>query len=192
MVIFLLNSVAFGCALSLDSFSICVADALVEPAMSRKKKFSIILLHSLMQAAMPMAGYFCVHFIATLLPIFLKITPYISLVLLSYIGGSMIYESTHSKDSDTPNISTLTTPIILMQGVAASIDALSVGFSIANFNATKLFVCVTIIAMTTFIFCIVAFFIGKCIADKYSSRAKILGGVILILIGIEILISSFR
>lgn len=187
-----------GCALALDSFSICVADSLFEPSMTRKKKFFIVFLHALMQGVMPLLGYFFVRCLATFLPVLLKITPFLSFFLLSFIGGKMIYEvkSFNNAEDDTssqksPSSPSLTLSILLFQGLAASVDALSVGFTIARLSFFRALSSILIIVFITMVFCIAAFYLGGKVATRFRSRAQVAGGVVLILIGCEILISFF-
>ena len=79
---------------------------------------------------------------------------------------------------------------LLVQGIATSIDALSVGFTIAEYNFLQALVCCLIIAVVTFLICMAGLFIGKKFGTKLSNKASILGGVILVVIGLEIFISS--
>ena len=79
---------------------------------------------------------------------------------------------------------------ILMQGIATSIDALSVGFTIADYGFFMAFVCSVIIAVVTFFICFGGLEIGKKVGTKLSGKAAILGGVILIFIGIEIFVTG--
>ena len=74
--------------------------------------------------------------------------------------------------------------------MATSIDALSVGFTIADYSALKALICALIIAVVTFVICMVGLAIGKKFGTRLANKAAILGGVILILIGIEIFVSS--
>lgn len=200
-LVFVLNSVLIGCALSLDSFSLCVANALVEPAMPRKKKIMIGTMHSVLQALMPMVGWGLVNVAALFLKTLMQITPYISLVLLSFIGGRMVWEALFlqkenakvadnslpcKKDEDA----TLLTPaVLLLQGISASIDALSVGFSIATYSPLRVFGCGLLIAGTTSLFCVAAFKIGRVLSSKFERQSQIIGGLILVSIGIEIFIT---
>ena len=78
----------------------------------------------------------------------------------------------------------------MVQGVATSIDALSVGFTIAGHNLIQALVCVSLIAVVTFAICYAGIKIGKKFGTKFSNKAAIFGGAILILIGIEIFITG--
>ena len=79
---------------------------------------------------------------------------------------------------------------LLIQGVATSIDALSVGFTIAEYGLLMAIVCAIIIAVVTFIICMAGLFIGKKVGTKLANKANIFGGVILIFIGIEIFVTG--
>ena len=78
----------------------------------------------------------------------------------------------------------------MVQGIATSIDALSVGFTIAEYNFIMALICVIIIAAVTFVICVGGILIGKKFGTKLSNKASILGGVILIIIGIEIFVTG--
>ena len=79
---------------------------------------------------------------------------------------------------------------LLMQGIATSIDALSVGFTIANYNLVLALAACLVIAIVTFVICWIGIEIGKKFGMKLANKAAILGGVILLVIGIEIFIKG--
>ena len=119
--------------------------------------------------------------------------PWIALILLFFIGGKMIYENIRSRGKEeqaTIEGRRLTFIALLIQGIATSIDALSVGFTIANYTWNMALYACLLIALVTFIFCIIGVFFGKKISSKFSSYAELLGGIILIAIGLEIFISN--
>jgi putative Mn2+ efflux pump MntP len=116
--------------------------------------------------------------------------PWIALVLLCFIGGKMLYEGIKTKGCPLPEKTKLTFSALLLQGVATSIDALSVGFTIAEYNFLMAFVSTAIIAVITFAVCLLGLFLGKKFGTCLSGKAGILGGVILIFIGIEIFITG--
>ena len=80
--------------------------------------------------------------------------------------------------------------VLLVQGIATSIDALSVGFTIAEYEISMAVVCVLIIAVVTFVICFLGVMIGKKFGTGFSGRATVLGGVILVLIAIEIFVTG--
>lgn len=186
---FFFNSVLLGVGLAMDAFSVSLANGLNEPTMNRKKICGIAGVFALFQAMMPMIGWICVHTIVQYFQAFEKLIPWIALVLLLFIGGKMLIEGIKNDDEEEekPKVGVMA---LLVQGVATSIDALSVGFTIADYGLVMALVCATIIAIVTFFICVAGLIIGKKFGTKFSNKATILGGVILIAIGIEIFITG--
>ena len=145
--------------------------------------------YGLFQFVMPMAGWFCVHTIITVFEKFQPFIPWIAFILLLYIGGKMVLEGLHGEIEEEGK--RLTFGILMLQGIATSIDALSVGFTIAQYQAAMALAASFIIAIVTFAICMGGALIGKKAGSHLSGKASILGGSILIAIGLEILIKSF-
>ena len=188
-VVFILNSMLLGAGLAMDAFSVSMANGLNDPGMKRSKMCGIAGVFAGFQFAMPVIGWICVHTIMQYFEIFEKLIPWIALLLLSWIGGNMLLESIRGKDPEEPAPG-LGAGALLMQGVATSIDALSVGFTIAGYGPLMAFVCALIIAAVTFVICMAGLAIGKKFGTKLSGGAQILGGLILIGIGIEIFVTG--
>lgn len=188
-LVFILNSILLGVGLAMDAFSVSVANGLNEPGMKKKKMYGIAGVFAGFQALMPMLGWFCVHTLVQLFSVFEPMIPWIALILLAYIGGKMLIEGLRNEEEET-SVSKLTISVLMAQGVATSIDALSVGFTIAEYGALMAFVCAMIIALVTFIICMGGLVIGKTVGTKFSSKATVLGGIILILIGLEIFVTG--
>lgn len=191
-LLFFFNSILLGAGLAMDAFSVSLANGLHEPAMSRKKMCKIAGTFAAFQAFMPMTGWICVHTILQYFQMFEKFIPWIALILLLFIGGKMLIEGIKNKDDgDSDAQSHAVGPAALfIQGIATSIDALSVGFAIADYGFAMALVCSLIIAAVTFIICITGLCIGKKFGTRFSGKAAILGGVILIVIGLEIFITG--
>lgn len=187
--LFFLNSILLGVGLAMDAFSVSMANGLNEPQMGKRKMCGIAGVFAGFQALMPMIGWICVHTIVQYFSAFEKFIPWIALVLLVYIGGHMIYESVCPKDSGDEEVG-IGLAVLMVQGIATSIDALSVGFTIAGYDWLMALVCAAIIAAVTFVICMGGLEIGKRFGTKLSDKAQILGGVILIAIGLEIFISG--
>ncbi len=186
---FFFNSILLGVGLAMDAFSVSLANGLNEPKMRKRKMCMIALTFAFFQAAMPLIGWVCVHTVIERFKAFEKFIPWIALILLCYIGGSMIIDAIKHKgeDSENPKVGLLA---LLLQGVATSIDALSVGFTIASYDFLMALVSALIIAFVTFLICSAGLVIGRKFGTKLSSKATVLGGVILIIIGIEIFITG--
>lgn len=187
--LFFLNSVLLGVGLAMDAFSVSMANGLNEPGMKAGKALGIAAVFGIFQAAMPLLGWVCVHTVATYFSAFERLIPWIALVLLGFIGGKMLIEGIKNRDSveDKPAIGIAA---LLVQGIATSIDALSVGFTIADYNWVMALAAALLIAVVTFVICTAGLYIGKKFGTKLKNKAAILGGVILIAIGIEIFVSG--
>ena len=183
---FFFNSLLLGVGLAMDAFSVSLANGLNEPKMKKRRQCLIAGVFAFFQFIMPLAGFFCVHTVASFFSVFEKFIPFIALGLLGFIGGKMLVEGIRKKDEeDTPTA--LTIGALMLQGVATSIDALSVGFTIASHTLTEALVAVAIIAAVTFALCLVGVYLGKKFGTVFSNKATIVGGIILILIGIKVL-----
>lgn len=188
-LLFFFNSVLLGVGLAMDAFSVSLANGLNEPQMKKKKMVGVAGIFGLFQALMPMIGWVCVHTIVQYFQSFQKFIPWIALILLLYIGGKMLIEGIKNKDGEVekPEVGMMA---LLIQAVATSIDALSVGFTISDYDLIMALVCALIIAVVTFIICMAGLVIGKRFGTKISNKAEILGGVILIVIGLEIFLTG--
>ncbi|MGM9552630.1 MAG: manganese efflux pump MntP family protein [Clostridia bacterium] len=184
----IINSVLLGIGLAMDAFSVSLANGLNEPMMRKRKMCAIAGTFGFFQALMPMIGWFCIHTIVQYFQTFEKFIPWIALILLGYIGTSMLYEGIKGDEAcEKPRVGILA---LLVQGIATSIDALSVGFTIADYDLFSALFASLIIALVTFIICMVGLLIGRKMGTCLANKASILGGVILIFIGIEIFISN--
>lgn len=187
---FILNSVLLGVGLAMDAFSVSMANGLNAPRLSRGMKLMIPLTFAGFQFLMPMIGWLCVRTIAEAFSAFQRAIPWIALALLLFIGGKMLLEGLRGGNADDADTAALSPAVLLMQGVATSIDALSVGFTIAEYGALRAFSASLIIAGVTFAICACGLKIGQRFGTRLSGRASMLGGVILILIGVEIFVTG--
>jgi putative Mn2+ efflux pump MntP len=188
-LLFFFNSVLLGVGLAMDAFSVSLANGLNEPKMRKKKMCGIAGVFGFFQALMPMIGWICVHTIVQYFTAFEKFIPWIALILLAYIGGSMLYEGIKGGDDDAEKAA-VGKGTLLVQGIATSIDALSVGFTISEYGFVMALVCSIIIAVATFIISMTGLVLGKKFGTRYQGKAEILGGAILIVIGLEIFITG--
>lgn len=186
---FLIKSILLGVGLAMDAFSVSLANGLNESKMKTKRVLQIAGVFAFFQALMPMLGWICVHSILQYFQVFQKAIPWIALLLLAFIGGKMLVDGIRNKESEEKKAAIGVIGLIV-QGVATSIDALSVGFTIAEYNYIMALICALIIAVVTFIICISGVLIGKKFGTKLSNKAAILGGCILIFIGVEIFITG--
>ena len=187
--IFFLNSVLLGAGLAMDAFSVSLANGLGDPEMKKGRMCGIAGVFAVYQFAMPMIGWICVHTIVQYFRSFEKLIPWIALVLLGYIGVKMLIEGIRGGEVDGGG-ERLTFSALMVQGIATSIDALSVGFTIADYGFVMALVCSLIVAVVTFGICMAGLHLGKLFGTKLAGKAGILGGIILIGIGLEIFIKG--
>ena len=199
-ITFFFTNIMLGVGLAMDAFSVSLANGLSDHEMKRRKMLLVAGTFAIFQALMPFIGWLCVHTLAEQFEAFQKFIPWIALALLSFIGGKMLFEGIRccrgkgetDEDCECDCCSgKLTLAALLVQGVATSIDALSVGFTISEYNVWEALLAVGIIALVTFPICLGGILIGRKFGSRLSNRAGILGGSILIIIGLEIFITSW-
>lgn len=188
-LLFFTNSIFLGAGLAMDAFSVSLANGLNEPDMKKKKMSQIAGVFAFFQALMPMIGWLSVHTAVRYFKAFEKFIPWIALALLLLIGGEMAAEGLKNEDAgaEKPKVGLRA---LLIQGVATSIDALSVGFTIAGYDLKMAVSCSLIIAAVTFVICAAGLVIGKKFGTRLSGKATLLGGIILIVIGLEIFLTG--
>lgn len=187
---FFFNSILLGIGLAMDAFSVSLANGLNEPCMKRPKMLGVAGVFSLFQFAMPMIGWICVSTVAQYFTAFEKFIPWIAMGLLGYIGGKMLYEGIKNKSTceEKPSVGF---SALIVQGVATSIDALSVGFTISDHNLFEALIACLLIGIVTFFICFAGIAIGKKAGTCLAGKAGIFGGAILLFIGLEIFITSW-
>ena len=186
---FFVSSFLLGVGLAMDAFSVSLANGLNEPTMKQKRMCAVAGVFAFFQAFMPMTGWLCVHTMLRYFQVFEMFIPWIALILLLLIGGKMLAEGIRNEEQEIEK-QKLTAWVLFIQGIATSIDALSVGFTIADYNFAEALLASAVIAIVTFIICMAGLRIGKKFGTKLSNKASVLGGVILVSIGIEIFITG--
>ncbi len=191
MLKLILSSLALGVGLAMDASAVSMANGLNDNKMRLKKIFLIAGMFGLFQGLMPLLGYILGHTLYEALDFIEKyhIIPIIALVILFIIGSHMIVEGINEiierrKGEDSvSNPTSLTLKLLIIQAIATSIDALSVGIVISDYSVANAIVTSIIIALVTFIICIPSVYIGKRVGLKLGPYAQILGGLILVIIG---------
>ena len=126
--------------------------------MKRKRICAIAGVYAFFQYIMPMIGWVCVHTILEAFSQFRQFIPWIALLLLLYIGGKMILEGLEERNTDEEELAaqdrSASEKDLLIQGIATSIDALSVGFTIEKYNLVMANAASMIIGAVTFVICV--------------------------------------
>jgi len=188
-LMFFVNSAMLGVGLAMDAFSVSLANGLNEPKMRKRRMTMIAGVFAGFQALMPFIGWVCVHTVVQYFKVFESFIPWIALVLLCFIGGKMLKEGIENKEEEVEKAE-VGMKALMVQGIATSIDALSVGFTIAEYGLLMAIVAVLIIGVLTFFICFFGLELGKKFGTVFSNKATIAGGIILIVIGLEIFITG--
>ena len=191
---FFITNALLGIALAMDAFSVSVANGLNEPCMRKNKIFGIAGIFALFQTIMPMIGWFFVSIAKETFKSFEKFIPWIALILLCFIGGKMIWDGITGEEENPCNKGGLGIMALIVQGIGTSIDALSVGFTFNNpenpYTFIPALVASLVIGVLTFFICFGGIIIGKTAGNKLCGKAGIFGGIILVVIGVEIFLSG--
>ena len=187
MVKTIVTSSLLGVGLAMDAAAVSMANGMNKPCMKVKRVLLIATMFGFFQGVMPFIGYLLGSVILSKIE---WIIPWVALLLLSFIGGKMLLDGIKNQEEDCEEKEELTFKVLLVQAIATSIDALSVGFTISNYTLFEAIVAVLLIAIVTFIISFIAVYLGKKFGIKLGNKAVILGGLILIAIGVEIFISG--
>ena len=188
--LFCIKQLLLGASLSMDAFSICLVTGLTETKTRFPRACTIAGMFATAQFVMPLLGWMCIRTVAEQFRFFERMIPFIALILLCYIGANMLYDSIHHIDGDS-EAQNSRLGFIFLQSIATSIDALSVGFTTSSYTFSSALTASLIIGITTFVMCIAGIYLGKHFGRYLASKAGFVGGAILIIMGIEIFISSF-
>ena len=180
--------------LSMDAFAVSVCKGLAMPKCTFKKAAIVGLWFGGFQALMPMIGYLLGSRFEKYID---AIAPWVAFVLLAVIGGNMVCEAFSKKEEKAE--AGLDVRTMFLMAVATSIDALAVGITFAivpvNLAASSALanalMASVLIGVTTFAFSCAGVKIGNVFGTRYKSKAELVGGVILILIGVKILLEHF-
>ncbi len=176
-----------GISLSMDAFAVSICKGLAMKKINWKKALIIGLYFGIFQALMPAIGYFLGSTFENLVT---NIDHWIAFILLAFIGGNMIKEALAKEENNNCN-DNVDFKTMLILAIATSIDALAIGITFAFLNV-NLLLAITIIGITTFIISLIGVKLGNKFGRKYESKAGIMGGIILILIGLKILLEHLK
>ncbi len=186
---FLINSILLGIGLAMDAFSVSLANGLQNPGMPARRLCLIAGTFALFQTVMPIIGWLAVHTAVQYLHAIEPFIPWVALGVLVYIGGGMVLGALNGGGSKRPG-KPLGFNVLMVQGAATSIDALSVGFTTATYDWILACLSSLIIGIVTFIICLIGVVAGQRMRSRLASKAGLLGGIILIGIGIEIWVTG--
>ncbi len=174
---------AFG--LSMDACAVSMTNGMCFSNIRKGWTVAIGACFGIMQGVMPLLGYFLGTFFANVISAF---DHYIALILLGFIGGKMLWEALHPDTDEDADGGKLTVKLLLLQGVATSIDAMAVGVSFAALPNIQIVPAVLLICGVTWVLSCIGVVLGKRFGRLLNNKAQILGGLILIGIGVKIFV----
>lgn len=178
----LAESTVLGIALAMDAMAVTLSNSLCEPDMPLSKKLGMPIAFALFQMMMPVFGYLGGTFIAEYIERYAGI---VSLVILAFVGGKMIVEAARElREPEACSAVRLTWATIGMEAVATAIDAFVVGVSFAAEGKDVVLYC-GMIGLTTLICCLFVLALGGKLGERFGTRAEVVGGIVLILIGVK-------
>ena len=199
--------VLFGIALAMDAFAVSVTDGLIYIDINKKRIFFIASTFAIMQALMPLIGYFAVEIVSLIVGSsgsdaaihgFSVAITWISFALLLFIGGKMLIEGIVEirKPAELKEQKKFSIKEVLIMGVATAIDAMAVGVSLHSdlSNNVTIWLHVVIIGAITFGISLIGLFLGKQILKLLKGKTEIsviIGGCILILLAVWVVVSHY-
>ena len=170
--------------LSMDAFAVQLSNGMCYRNFGRRQAVIASFTFGLFQAAMPVIGYFAGYFFSSAISF---LDHWIALILLGFIGGSMVWEAVGELRHPEAGCEQkeFTVRVLLVQGVATSIDALAVGISLAVMSF-PIVPAAAMIGAVTFVCCLIGALLGKQFGTLLQQKAKIFGGILLILIGLKV------
>jgi len=169
--------------LSMDAFAVSICTGLTMPKATIKKAAVVGVYFGVFQAVMPLIGFAAAYRFAEMIVAF---DHWIAFGLLCFLGARMIIGS-FKKEEQPDKEASIGPKRMLPLAVATSIDALAVGISFA-FLHVSIIPAVLFIGVTTLIISAVGVKVGNIFGTRFKSKAELAGGIILILIGLNILL----
>jgi len=196
-----------GIALSMDAFAVALTDGLTYEDINKKKSIFIAATFGIMQALMPLIGYFLVEIVSIIVGdvggenagnIMAITVTWIAFALLLFIGSKMLIEGAKeiNKPADEKTKKLFSYKEVLYFGFATAIDALGTGVALHSGLSTNITIWlhVSIIMVITFIISLIGLFLGNQIEKLLKGKheiTSIIGGSILIILAVWIVLSHY-
>ena len=178
----IIEQIFLAIGLAMDAFAVSICKGLSVKKIKPRHLVITGLYFGGFQAVMPLIGYYLGISFSNYIEM---VDHWIAFVLLALIGANMIRESL-SKDEDEKQTDDFSFKSMLPLAVATSIDALAVGVSLA-FLKVNIFSSISLIGAITFVLSAIGVLLGKKVGSRFKSKAELLGGIILIVMGVKIL-----
>ena len=170
-------------SLGMDAFAVSISGGAYFGRATKRQKFRLSFHFGLFQLLMPVVGWIIGAKIVNLVKDY---DHWIAMIILSLIGAKMIFDGI--KNDDGKIFKDISKGWLLVTlAFATSIDALAVGFSFGVIDS-KIFIPSIIIGIIASIMSLIGIKLGELLSFRFGRKIEILGGIILIIIGINIVI----
>lgn len=186
-------SLLLGLGLAMDAFGVSITHGIDDDNVSVKKAIIIALTFGVFQGIMPLIGYFIIYGFGKIPGfemIFSQIIPPVSLLILSFLGIKMIVEYKKDDQEAIKKEKKAFFAILLFEGIATSIDALSSGLAMNDYTFNEMGIGISIIFAITFLMCLLGVLLGKQFGHKLGKKGLLIGGIILIVVGVFIFVKG--
>jgi len=174
--------VLIALVLAIDAFAVAVCIGVKEVRFSFRTALKVGLFFGGFQALMPVLGFFAGGVLANIIHGF---DHYIVFFIFAVLGGKMVYESFKKDKEDGPPLCNIRT--LLLLAFATSVDAFAAGVTFA-FQGVNIIWAAVIIGVIAFSLSILGVRLGGYVGEKFKKRAELIGGIILIILGLQALI----
>ena len=172
-----------GIGLSMDAFAVSICKGLSTKKATLKQMGSCGVWFGGFQALMPLIGFLVGSLFAKAIE---SVDHWVAFVLLALIGFNMLKEALSKEEEQNDKNADFSVKTMFTMAVATSIDALAVGVSLAMAGNVNIWIAILIIGVTTCLFSALGVKLGSVFGDKFEKKAQFAGGVILILIGLNL------
>ena len=189
----ILDIILIGVALSMDACAITIANcATYKCALNKKNIWSMPIAFAVFQGIMPLLGFLIGSIFAGFIG---KIAGFLTAGIFFFLSGKIIVDNLKGDHDevcpvDASKINKFTFTILLIQGLATSIDALAVGFTFMNYQILEALFAVLLIALVTAVLVSLALIFGKKLGKLFGSYAEWIGAGILLVLAIKSLVSA--
>lgn len=182
-----LNVFITSLSMSMDASTVGAVDGVKESGMKIKKKILIAFLFGFLQFLMPLIGYFIGYSFKEYVVSYI---PYIAFSLLFLLALKSFVDFLKSRNNEEIIKEKISFKEIIIQGIATSIDAFSIGFVFLNYGIKDAMITFVIIGIVTFILSFITINLGNLIASKLEKYSVLISALIFLAVGIKILIEG--
>lgn len=179
-----LSLLGIAVGLAMDAFAVSIAAGMAVETVTPRHVFRVGFHFGLFQFLMPIVGWLVGGSLAQQIGAY---DHWVAFGLLAFVGGKMLWEARGEKDCQSNRDPTRGLTLITLS-LATSIDALAVGLSMALLGVSVWLPSV-VIGVVAAAMSALGITFGSRLGSRWEHWAEAIGGVVLILIGLQVLAS---